>query len=83
MLDPSKSASSRAQFRAQLSISRKQQQYIAQLEEKNTVLAEENAVLAKDNSTLKSLLKRSVYSPDSARYDSASRITLDNSSISR
>lgn len=83
MLNPSKSAGLRAQFLAQLSISRKQQQYIAQLEEKNTVLAEENAVLAKDNSTLKSLLKRSVYSPDSARFDSASRITLDNSSISR
>ena len=83
MLDPSKSASSRAQFRAQLSISRKQQQYIAQLEKENAVLVGENTVLAKDNSTLKSLLKRSVYSPDSARFDSASRITLDNSSISR
>ena len=76
MLNPSKSASSRAQFRAQLSISRKQQQYIAQLEK-------ENAVLAGENSILKGLLKRSIYSPDSARFDSASRITLDNSSISR
>lgn len=76
MLDPSKSASSRAQFLAQLSISRKQQQYIAQLEE------EKDALVA-ENSKLKSLLKRSVYSPDSARFDSASRITLDNSSISR
>ena len=76
MLNPSKSASSRAQFRAQLSISRKQQQYIAQLEKENTVLAGENSIL-------KRLLKRSIYSPDSARFDSASRITLDNSSISR
>ena len=76
MLDPSKSASSRAQFLAQLSISSKQQQYIAQLEE------EKDALVA-ENSKLKSLLKRSVYSPDSARFDSASRITLDNSSISR
>ena len=76
MLDPSKSASSRAQFLAQLSISRKQQQYIAQLEE------EKDALVA-ENSKLKSLLKRSVYSPDSARFDSVSRITLDNSSISR
>ena len=76
MLDPSKSASSRAQFRAQLSISRKQQQYIAQLEE------EKDALVA-ENSKLKDLLKKSIYSPDSARFDSASRITLDNSSISR
>ena len=76
MLDPSKSASSRAQFRAQLSISRKQQQYIAQLEK-------ENAVLAEENSKLKSLLKKSIYSPNSSPYNSATRIQHCNSSKSR
>lgn len=76
MLDPSKSASLRAQFLAQLSISRKQQQFI-------TKLKEEKDALVAENSKLKDLLKKSIYSPDSARFDSASRITLDNSSISR
>ena len=76
MLDPSKSASLRAQFLAQLSISRKQQQFI-------TKLKEEKDALVAENSKLKDLLKKSIYSPDSARFDSASRITLDNSSKSR
>lgn len=76
MLNPSKSAGLRAQFLAQLSISRKQQQSI-------TKLKEENDALVAENSKLKDLLKKSIYSPDSARFDSASKITLDNSSISR
>ncbi len=76
MLNPSKSAGLRAQFLAQLSISRKQQQSI-------TKLKEENDALVAENSKLKDLLKKSIYSPNSARNNSAIRITHDNISISR
>ena len=76
MLNPNKSASLRAQFLTQLSISRKQQQSITQLKAEKAALVEENSIL-------KDLLKKSIYSPNSARYNSATRIQHCNSSKSR